>query len=53
MPLESLLIKLSDIKYKGVFALNVDPKSLGAGDDAIVLQNLERAKNYLAKYFKN
>lgn len=51
-PLESLLIKLSEIKYKGVFSLNLDPKALGAGDNEMVLQNLERAKNYLAKYFK-
>lgn len=53
MPLESLLIKLSDINYKGVFSLNVEPKSLGAGDDTMVLQKLEQAKAYLAKYFKN
>lgn len=52
MPLESLLIKLSDVKYNGVFSLQVDPKSLGAGDDELVVKNLERAKKYLYKYFK-
>ena len=30
MPLESLLIKLKEIKYQGIFSLQVDPKSLGA-----------------------
>lgn len=51
MPLESLLIKLKDIDYKGNFTLQVDPKYLGAGDDELVLKNLERAKAYLEKYF--
>lgn len=51
MPLESLLIKLKDIDYKGFFSLNIDPKSLGAGDDDLVLKNLARAKEYLHRYF--
>lgn len=29
MPLESLLIKLRDAKYSGMFALNVDPDAIG------------------------
>lgn len=51
MPLESLLIKLKDVKFSGMFSLQVDPKALGAGDDDLVLKNLERAKAYLYKYF--
>lgn len=52
MPLESLLIKLKDIKFQGNFALQLTPSSLGAGDDKQVLANLDRAKSYLKKYFQ-
>ena len=52
MPLESLLIKLNAVKFSGIFSLQVDPQALGAGNDDAVLQNLERAKRYLYKYFE-
>lgn len=51
MPLESLLIKLKDVKYKWVFSLQIDPKSISAWNDKEVLENLEKAKQYLQKYF--
>lgn len=51
MPLESLLIKLTEWGYKGDFTLKVAPKELGAGDDATVLKKLEEAKGYFSKHF--
>lgn len=51
-PLESLLIKLKDVKFNGIFSLQIDPSSLSAGDDEAVLKNLERAKSYLYKYYQ-
>ncbi len=52
MPLESLLIKLSELEYNGIFSLAVSPESLGAGwSDREVLEKLEKAKKYLIKYF--
>ncbi len=52
MPLESLLIKLKDIKFSGIFSLQIDPNELGAGNDDVVIANLELAKQYLYKYFE-
>jgi hypothetical protein len=51
MPLESLLIKLSDINYTGDFALSVDPRVISAGDDTTVIKRLEQAHAFLGKYF--
>jgi len=51
MPLESLLIKLRDIGYSGMFSLHVNPESLEAGQDDKVIARLEEAKRYLRKYF--
>ncbi len=51
MPLESLLIKLSEWGYKGDFTLKISPKELGAWDDALVLKRLEEAKKYFLKHF--
>lgn len=51
MPLESLLIKLSDGGYKGDFTLKVAPKELGAWDDEVVLKKLGEAKEYFLKHF--
>jgi sugar phosphate isomerase/epimerase len=52
MPLESLLIKLSDIQYPGHFTLSVLPKYLEAGNDKKVVDRLVEAKRYLWKYYK-
>lgn len=52
MPLESLLIKLSELEFRGNFALQIDPKALGAGDDEKVVYRLKEAKKYLEKYFR-
>jgi len=51
MPLESLLIKLSDGGYKGYFTLKVVPKELGAGNDINVLKKLAEAKEYFLRHF--
>ncbi len=51
MPLESLLIKLSELEYDGHFALDVDPKYLESGDDEQVIKRLIEAKKFLAKYY--
>jgi sugar phosphate isomerase/epimerase len=52
VPLESLLIKLKENKYPGLFTLQVNPKELGAGKDEVVLEKLEEARKYFQKYFK-
>lgn len=51
MPLESLLIRMREAGYTGHFALDIDPRSLEAGDDEAVTKNLEKAKAFLEKYF--
>lgn len=51
MPLESLLIKLKELEYHGYFSLDVDPRSLDVGDDAMVIKRLQSAKKFLFKYF--
>lgn len=51
MPLESLLKKLHATEYVGKFSLQVDPKSLWAGNDEQVLKELIRAKNYIEHNF--
>jgi sugar phosphate isomerase/epimerase len=53
MPIESLLIKLSELEYSGHFTLDIDPEYLEAGNDERVLERLSDAKNFLSKYFKN
>ncbi len=52
MPLESLLIKLSEIGFDGNFTLSVLPESLSAWDDELTLTYLANAKKFLQKYFK-
>lgn len=52
MPLESLLIKLRENGYQGIFSLKVLPKELSAGDDTQVQKRLAEAKAYFEKYFK-
>jgi len=51
MPLESLLIKLSDIGYTWNFTLSIDPKSLWAWDDDLVIQKLKEVEVFLLKYY--
>lgn len=52
MPLESLLIKLSELEYAGDFTLDCHPKHLGAWDDTQVIKRLLEAKKFLARYYK-
>jgi hypothetical protein len=52
MPLESLLIKLSEIGFDGNFSLSVLPESLSVWDDELTLTYLANAKKFLQKYFK-
>lgn len=52
MPLESLLIKLTEIDYSWDFTLDILPKHLGVWDDKKVIERLSDAKKFLLKYFK-
>ena len=52
MPLESLLIKLTDVEYAGNFTLDVYPKYLEAGNDKRVVERLIEARKFLEKYYK-
>lgn len=52
MPLESLLIKMQDIGYKGHFTLSVSPESLMAWEtEETVLKRMDQARDFLSKYF--
>lgn len=51
MPLESLLIRMKEAGYTGLFSLDINPKMLLAGDDEKVRKKLEEAKEFLYKYF--
>lgn len=51
MPLETLLIRLKDGGYKRNFTLKVDPKSLGAGEDSVILARLQEAKKFWEKHY--
>lgn len=52
MPLESLLIRLKENAYKGLFTLKISPKELGVGKDELVLKRLEESKVFFEKHFK-
>lgn len=49
-PVESLLVKLKDAGYKGIFTLKVNPKELEVGNDSAVIKHLTEAKAYYEKY---
>lgn len=51
MPLESLLIKLQELGYKGSFSLDVSSGELDVGEDEKVLRKLSEAKAFFEKYF--
>ncbi len=52
MPLESLLIRMKEAGYNGIFSLDITPISLNAGSsDHEVIQNIQKSKEYLMKYF--
>lgn len=53
MPLESFLSKLKQDKYPGAFSIKILPKYLHAGEDDKVVEELERARKYYEKHFKN
>ncbi len=53
MPLESLLIKLSELKYSGYFTLDIQGKNLSVWDDAMVIKKLDEARVFLEKYYQN
>jgi len=53
MPLESFLSKLKQDKYPGALSIKVLPKYLHAGDDEKVIEELERAKKYYEKHYKD
>jgi hypothetical protein len=51
MPLESLLIKLKELGYEGLFSLKIAPKELQVGDDEQVVERLREGHDYFKKYF--
>lgn len=53
MPLESFLTRLKQDKYPGAISIKMMPKFLNAGDDGGVMEELEKAKKYYEKYYKN
>lgn len=53
LPLESLLIKLKTSNYNGFITIDVKPQELWIWEEELVLQNLERLKNYYKKYYLN
>ncbi len=52
MPLESLLIRMKEAGYTGLFSLDVDPDALSAGSDDEVIKKLEEVKAFLEKYYR-
>ena len=50
MPLESFMTKVRKDGYSHDMSLLVRPKALGAGDDKLVMKNLERAKKFYDRY---
>ncbi|MBI4235323.1 sugar phosphate isomerase/epimerase [Candidatus Peregrinibacteria bacterium] len=53
MPLESFLTRLKQDKYPGAISIKMMPKFLGVGEDERVMEELEKAKKYYEKYYKN
>ena len=51
MPLESLLIRMKEAGYSGLFSLDVSPDALSAGDDETIVKRLQGAERFLEKYF--
>lgn len=52
MPLESLLIRMKEAGYNGIFSLDVDPESLDAGSsDTQIITKITEARSFLQKYF--
>ena len=51
MPLESLLIRMKEAGYSGLFSLDVTPDALSAGDDETIVKRLQGAERFLEKYF--
>lgn len=50
MPLESFLTKLKKDGYDKDISLVVRPKSLSAGDDKVMMKNLEKTRKFYDKY---
>lgn len=50
MPLESLLTKLKRDGYEHDISLLVRPKLVSAGDDKVMMKNLEKARKFYDKY---
>lgn len=53
MPLESFLTKLSRDGYDKDISLVVQPRLLSAGDDKVMMKNLEKARKFYDKYMGN
>ncbi|MBL4694997.1 sugar phosphate isomerase/epimerase [Candidatus Gracilibacteria bacterium] len=51
LPLESFLAKLNQDKYPGAISIKVLPKHLHAGEDDLVVEELESIKKYYEKHY--
>lgn len=51
VPLESFLIHLARDKFSGILTLKLNPKSLGVGSEARVLENIAVCKKFVERYF--
>ncbi len=51
VPLESFLIHLARDKFNGILTLKLNPKSLGVGSEARVLESIESCKKFVERYF--
>lgn len=53
MPLESLLIRMKESGYNGIFSLDIAPANLEAGSsDQQIVENIQKSREFLNKYFK-
>lgn len=53
LPLESFFMKLKTAGYNWFITLKVKPQELWAGNEEVVLQNLEHVKKYYQKHYLN
>lgn len=53
LPIESFLMKLKAAGYNWFFSLKVRPSELWAWNDGLVLDNLERVRNYYNQHYED
>lgn len=53
LPIESLLTKMKQDSFPGIFSLKLNPKFLNAGEDEKVMKSLQEQKLFYDTYFTN